>query len=182
MAIIILIVGIAATSQLIILPLIKAYQDSQKRILDAATLLQRYQEIVAKQPTLVENLKDRLESVQVNGAYLKGPTTALASADLQDRSRRAIEAAGSEIKSAEVLPAIVVEDQEALYRVGVRVRFTTTNTKLPAIFFDLESGAPYLFLDRLAITTDARETFRLDVRLDIIGFLRKHEPIDLLFE
>lgn len=181
LAIIILIVGIVTAGQFLVMPLINTYRANQQKIQETTVLLERYEALLAEEPVLLQQLAERYDSVQQQTVYLGGPTPALAGVELQDRVSHALAAVGSEIKSVEMLSAIAVDHQDSLDRVGLTARFSITSADLATLIFDLESGEPYLSLDKLVITKevdsntvgDLENKASLDVAFDVFGFLPK---------
>jgi len=181
LAIIILLVGIVSIGQFLIMPLVMTYRANQIKIQETAISLERNKSLLAEQPVLLNQLSKRYDGAHQQTVYLEGPTPALAGVKLQDRVSHALEAVGSKTKSVEILSVVAVGDQESLDRVGLRARFAITSADLAALIYDLESGEPYLSLDKLVITKEvssnaAQELEKepsLDVTFDIFGFLSK---------
>jgi hypothetical protein len=182
LAITILIVGIFSTAQFLLMPLIATYRANQQKILDTKDLLQRYRAMLDEEPIFLEQFAEQHDGVQTQAAYLVGPTTALAGAELQDRVRQALATVQSEVKSTEILSGIAADSRVPLDRIGLRVRFSTTTADLPTLLFDLESGEPYLFFDKLVIVKESNKNLvgdseneaHLEVTFDVFGFLPKY--------
>lgn len=178
LAMTILFVCIVAAGQFLFAPLFATYSANRQEISYLAALLKRYQASLAEEPILLQQLAQQHDSLQNRAVYLEGPTTALAGAELQDRVRHAFETVGREMKSTETLYDAVTDKQDTVKRVGLRVRLSMTTEDLPTVLFDLESGNPYLFLNRLVITKDAsrsnedlKSDDHLEVTFDVFGLL-----------
>jgi general secretion pathway protein M len=178
LAMTILFVCVVAAGQFLFAPLFSTYWANRQEISDVTDLLKRYQASLAEEPILLQRLAQRHDSLQNRVVYLEGPTTSLAGAELQDRVRNALKTVGREMKSTETLYDAVTENPDTVKRVGLRVRLSMTTEDLPTVLSDLESGNPYLFLDRLVITKEANKSNgdlksddHLDVTFDVFGLL-----------
>jgi general secretion pathway protein M len=174
--------SLVAIAQILIVPLITNYWSNRQEIADAITLLERYQASLDEEPMLLQKIAQEQEGLRSGAAYLKGPTAALAGAELQDRVRLALGAVGREMKSTEILHDVSSDTQTAVKRVGLRVRLSTITADLQTVLFDLETGKPYLFLNRLVITkamnersneTSGEDNDQIDVTFDVFGLLPK---------
>ncbi|MGI9418823.1 MAG: type II secretion system protein GspM [Geminicoccaceae bacterium] len=172
-----------AGNQFGVQPLLGAYQRNNDDIARSHELLQRYQALVAEKPMLTERLAALESEDTASTAYLSGTSDALAAAELQDLATEMIEITGGEIRSAQSLPAIDVEDGPALRKAGVNLRFSTDIDGLAEALYELETGEPVLFIDLLQVSAEgsrrekeAEESVQmLDVRLDVFGFIRRPE-------
>lgn len=118
----------------------------------------------------------------IDSQYLPQSAPALAAADLQQRMKTAIEAAGGTLQSTQPLPP--TEDGDAI-RVAVTVSATGDVGMLQKVLYDIESQTPLLFVDSLEIS--ARETrprlpngqfasyvrIQLSAQFEVSGYLRK---------
>ncbi len=172
-----------AGNQLIIQPLLQTYQNNREKIRHSTDLLQRYRSLVEEQPRLAERLS-ALETADANSAaYLEGTSDALAAADLQDLASEAIEITGGEVRSTQSLPAVDIEDGPSLRKIAVKLRFSTDIDGLAEALYELEAGEPVLFLDLLQVSAEgsrqtkleANSVQKLDVRLDVFGYIRRPE-------
>lgn len=174
---------VLAGNQFIVQPLLQAHQGNREKIAQSTDLLQRYQALVEEQPKLAERLSV-LETADANSAaYLEGTSDALAAADLQDLASEAIEITGGEVRSTQGLPAVNIEDGPSLRKIAVNLRFSTDIDGLAEALYELEAGEPILFIDQLQVSAEgsrqakleAESTQKLDVRLDIFGYIRRSE-------
>lgn len=184
-AVAILAILLLAGYQLIVQPLIRIYGENKDRIVKSHELLQRYQALADERPALSErvaDLDDDDSDEQLSG-YLEGPSDALAAAQLQDLAAQMIEGADGDIRSAQILAAVEVDAAPALRRAGVKVRFAATIEGLASALYDLETAEPRLFIDQLIIASEkARrvgtkdsDDVKLDIRLDLFGYVRQTE-------
>ena len=125
------------------------------------------------QEARIAELSERLET---SGLYLRAETEALAAAQLQELVKQAVAMHGGELRSLQPLPA---ETEEALTRIRLRVVMTCEHDTLIALLHALETGVPYLFVERLEIgsTATRRRALRDDregmlaLGLDLYGYL-----------
>ena len=114
--------------------------------------------------------------------YLPQTAPALAAAELQERIRAVVEAAGGTLRSTQALPP--VEEGRAV-KVAVSVTLSGDTANLQKILYDLESQTPLLFVDNLEISArdirqrqpDGRMTsysrVQLSVQFEVWGYLRR---------
>jgi general secretion pathway protein M len=89
--------------------------------------------------------------------FLKGPTAALAAAELQEMVKAAIEANGGRVASANGLPA----KEEGGYRVAAAtVQFNVNNVNLRRVIHALESQTPYVFIDNVLVRSHTAPGWR----------------------
>ena len=103
----------------------------------------------AMRPRLMEKLA-ALKLRDVRKMYLRGTSTALALAELQETVRTTVEANGGRVISSVQGNA---SKEEAAYR-PVTANFTVNanNANLRRVLYALETGEPYLFIDTIGIT------------------------------
>ncbi len=182
-ALAILAVLVLACYQFVVQPLMRAHVETQEKIVQSNELLQRYKALAAEQPALTERLAALEEDDQSLSGYLEGPSDALAAAQLQDLAADAIAAADGEIRSTQILPVTDVEDGPSVRKTGLKLRFSSTIDGLASTLYDLETIEPHLFVDQLVVVSErgrrgdltAGGNQRLDVRLDLFGYVRKAE-------
>lgn len=120
---------------------------------------------------------DRIESA--NGYFLTSLKPALATAELQRRVKQVIEQSGAAVVSSQMLGE---RNDHDLNQVVLRVQMRTGVEELSKIFHSLEGQPPVLMLDNVLIGarpmagTPAQRSIaggpQLDVRFDVIGFLK----------
>jgi len=159
-------------------PLFAAYGELNGAIGQSADLLNRYQRIIAQQPTLKALLEQVNASHTESGVYVPGNTDALAAARLQEIVNSRVESNGAQVRSVQILPA---REDGDFRRVGVRIQMTASIASIARILYAFEAGDTYLFIDNLEISN--RQSRRLGdgsqdadpvllVRLDLTGYVR----------
>lgn len=159
------------------LPLWQRHQQVELQIGQAEELIERFAQARDKKAAFETRIAELRSRQSQSGVFVAGETDAVAGADLQQRVKAAVDGAGGQLKSTQILPPQSVEGFE---RVGVRVAMVGTIESLFQLLYDLESGRPYLLVDNLDVK--ARRTRRrkndtaeaavsLTVRFDLYGYL-----------
>jgi general secretion pathway protein M len=165
----------------VIEPVVAAYRGAGQAIVQAQGLLQSYRERAEQRPQLAQMLAAAAAHAGAVTGYLEAIDDALAAAELQDRVKGVVEGAGGELRSAQSLNVEPVEAVPGVRRAGLKVRFTADVESLATILYDLETGAPYLFVDGLSIREPRRQRRQrdepepapqLDVVVDLYGYMR----------
>jgi general secretion pathway protein M len=165
---------------LVIAPVIELYRTTDDAIESAETLLQRHRALAAQQSELSARLDEEKEQAAAIAGYLEGPSDALAAAQLQDRVKGVVEAAGGELRSTQILPAEAVDGGPGTRRATLRVQMVVAIDGLAEILYDLESGQPYVLIDEVAVRGqrtrrlggDSEAAPLLDISLQLSGFVR----------
>jgi general secretion pathway protein M len=185
LALVLLALALLGGFRLVVAPLVAAFQDNASRIEQAEALLQRYLALAEQRQAMSERLATQQELAASAAGYLQGPSDALAAAQLQDRVKSVIEGAGGELRSTQILPAVVIDGDAGIRRAALRVQFAVTIEGLAETLYELESGQPYLLIDQLSVReqrarrrrSDEPETeASLDISLELSGYLHA-EPI-----
>lgn len=167
--------------RLIVAPLWSAYREGEQSIEQLQGLLQRYRALAEQRTILAERLAEQERRAASVAGYLEGPSDALAAAQLQDRVKSVVEAAGGELRSTQILPAAPVDGDPGFRRTTLRVQFTVTIDGLAAALYELETGQPYLLIEDLTVREQRVRRRRnqpasepmLDVSLELFGYLRE---------
>ena len=98
-----------------------------------------------------------LRTKEVRKFFLKGTTSALASAELQDQVRQVVEANGGRLISASANPH---KDDGAYRYANANFQLNINNVNLRRMLHALESREPYLFSDSLVIRSQVPFGYR----------------------
>ena len=180
LALALLLAALLGAYQLVLLPVLAAWRQTESEIEQAQTLLARYRALAEQRAQLAERVRAQEEAAETVAGYLTGPSDALAAAALQDRVKSVIERAEGELRSTQILPAQAVETGVSARRTAVRIQFGVSVEGLQEVLYELETGEPYLFVDDLSIRErrvrrrrNAPETEAvLDVSVEISGYVR----------
>jgi general secretion pathway protein M len=180
LAIALLAAAVACVYLLVFVPVGNAYRETADAIEQAEILLQRQRALAAQRPLLIARIEEEKERADAIAGYLQGPSDALAAAQLQDRLKAVVEAAGGELRSTRILPAEAVEASPGTRRAALQVQMIVTIDGLAEILYGLEAGQPYVLIDELSVRNQRERRRRgepesepsLDVNLRLSGFVR----------
>lgn len=167
----------AALYAVIIEPLWSSHRNFRQSRVSSTELLAKYQQISRAVNALEEELA-ALQFAQTSQAgYLPGNISSLAAAELQTHVKNIVRSAGEELRSTQILP---VNEEAGVTRVAIRVQLLVHIQSLQEVLHTLESGIPFIFIDNLNVRRrkasrrllDTNEDVYLDVRFDIIGYIR----------
>jgi general secretion pathway protein M len=159
-------------------PVVDGYANDRDSIERLETALARYQRAGRE----VADLKGRMDALRQRGpgqaGYLEGENETVAAAVLQDRFKAILQRHGGVLKSTQLLTG---RDENSARRISVRGDMTATLGTLQHVLYDLEAGAPLLFIDNLEIRAvvrarggpEAAQEPQLEVNFDVYGFMRK---------
>lgn len=143
-------------------------------IADMGNKIARYKRANDARPKLAEKL-DELKAKDARKYYLKGATSALAGAELQDMVKSTIESNGGRLNTIQ----LATPKEEGGYRqVTVNVQVSATNPNLRRILHALEVTQPYLFVDTLTVRSYIPGNFKaapgfepdLNIQMDVSAF------------
>ena len=165
---------------LVVAPVIAAYREVGLAIEQSQLLLERYRGLARQTPELSARLAELEERAAKAGGYLKGPSDALAAAELQDQVRTIIERAGGNMRSTQILPANAVDSSVPFRRAGLRIQLGIDIEGLQKVLYEVEAGQPYLFVDQLTVrrqrmrrrSREPEQEPELDISFEVYGYLR----------
>jgi general secretion pathway protein M len=172
---VVLFLGYAA----LIAPLLQAWHEARAAIADAQAALPRMadaeESLAARRQTLA-GLQRRQRAAE---GLLQGDSETLIAAQLQNRIKTLVDAAQGEVRSMQVLQT---RNDGGFRKIAVRGQVLVGLPGLQTVFYELEVGVPYLFLDNVEIRPQqapsrARDEPKrdpsLDVRFELYGFTRR---------
>lgn len=118
----------------------------------------------------------------VTAQYLPQASPALAAAELQQRLKGMVEAAGGALQSTQALPTV---DEGNAVKVTISALMNGDTASLQKVLYDLEAQIPLLFVDNLEVSARPNRPrlasgryatytrIQLNVQLEISGYLRK---------
>lgn len=164
--------------------LIARYRFYQERQEQNQGRLEQLQRMAASHEPVQGLITKIQQDRNVTTQYLPQPTPSLAAADLQQRVKMAVEAAGGTLRSTQSLPPV---EEGNTVKVTVNATVTGDIESLRKILHSLESQTPLLFVDNLEVS--AREIrqrlsngrmsddtrVQLSVQFEVSGYLRKEK-------
>jgi general secretion pathway protein M len=168
---------------LVLVPFVTAYWEADREVQVSLLLLQRYRSLADQRPELSARLADLAQQVAKLGGYLKGPTGALAAAELQDYTRAVIEGAGGSLLSTQILPVSAVNLKVPVRQATLRLDLRIDIEGLQKVLYQLETGQPCLFIDQLTVQQLQKHRSSkepdgepvLDISLEVFGYVRGAE-------
>lgn len=176
-AVVLLLVSLAALHFLAVAPVLDSFERDADSIVETRELLARFDRQAAARFSLEEKLESLRSLVAEQGHYLEDGTYAVAAASLQDNVKAIVEGQGGEVQSIQTMPSPANDETR---KVSIRVQSIMSVEPLLHTIHQLESGAPYLFIDNLEIQGrlsrrarrgEAEEETDLLVWFDLYGFL-----------
>ncbi len=157
-----------------VLPVWLLHRHYDAHLLSMARQLQAYTALNNARPAMMEAV-DVLKARDTRKFFLKGTTSALASAELQDVVKSAIESSGGRLISS--APA-AHKDDGSYRQVSTTVAMTVNIQSLRKVLYALEDREPYLFVDSLTVRSNMQSGFRptaglepeMYVQMDVSGF------------
>ena len=182
-----------AGHQFLVSPLMARFSENEQQILQKSKLLEHYRALAHAEPALAERIAAAQRRDDGVGGYWEGGSDVQTAAKLQDRVSESVETHGGDVISVETIAAGDADATGGVRETRLRARISVTQGGLASILHDLESATPYMFIDRLAVTSNRswRKTVRaeageqeprLDVRLDVFGYVRGFAPPDEIAE
>jgi len=113
----------------------------------------RFSQIVAQRPQIERRLAESRAFEQNNQAFLTDPDVNSAFSDIVQRLKQIVTTHAGESTSCQIVSTspFRVPEEELYQRVSAQVRMRCNLERFSSILYDIESGNPYLFLDRLTI-------------------------------
>jgi len=166
----------------IIWPVFEQANQNKQKIDYLTKRLERYKRVAAGKPQVLEKL-GRLKAKQIkNNQFFKEQSHALASAELQQLVKDAINQAAGVVTSTQVIAA---KNQGQFAQVGIRVQLTASITALKDILYKIEATRPILIVDSLRIRSSKGrydrklrrrvETDQLTITLEVSGYMQHKE-------
>lgn len=170
-ALLLMVVGLIAV--LLVRPLWSRYASNRDLIADLEHRVARFESIATRQEALEQQLASVRRNINLDELTLRADSATLAAADLQERVKAAVQAAGGSLTSTQILEP---ERVNTFDRVSVNVRMTGTTPSVQKSLYVLESGRPILMVDDLLVVT-RRTTLRLGNR----GAAQQQDWLDVRF-
>ncbi|NKB49820.1 MAG: hypothetical protein GKS02_10735 [Alphaproteobacteria bacterium] len=169
-----LILAIGLAWVIFVSPLKASFDAQETRITRANELLARYERALADEPGLRAEIEQLRKNDGTPDPFLKGNSTQIIAADLQNQIQRLVAGEPGDIRSIQVLPET---KEDGFEKIGLRVTLTAGIPSMQKIFYDIETSVPALFVDNLDVRTNVRRrrrnaepTNRIQIRFDVFGY------------
>jgi general secretion pathway protein M len=175
LALAILLLLVVGLYVLVIDPLVAEYQANRDAVEQLSAALGRYRAAGLRLPEREQALESLRKADPVREGFLQGANDNLIAANIQARVKSITEAARGELRSTQSLPAL---DEGKLHRIAIRAQMTVTLGAAQKVFYGIESGTPYLFLDNVVMNArvglrrrgEADDNPLIDVQFDVFGY------------
>ncbi len=162
--------------------LVARYRFYEGRLEQQQGRLEQLERMAASRESIQQLIARIQQDRNITAQYLPQSAPPLAAADLQQRVKAVVEAAGGTLRSTQALPPI---EEENAVKVAVNATVSGDTESLQKILYDLESQTPLLFVDNLEVS--AREVrqrlpngrlagysrVQLNIQFEVAGYLRK---------
>ncbi len=183
-AIFLLIVALGLAFAALAVPVWWLHQHYDYYIDDYSDRLRRYQQI-ADLRSQIEHSISTVTERDAGKYYLKGATPALAGAELQGLVTRIVEAQKGKLFSSQILANNSLKEDEPISKIAIQVQLSAAIIPLQLILHSLEANQPYLFIDKLLITSNFGRLYKplpgvqpdYQVQLTVSAYVRPREAI-----
>jgi general secretion pathway protein M len=139
--------AVALLALVVALPIWFAHRHYDAALDDLDRRLSRYERLAAARPALERKLV-AVRAMDSRRYFLKASAASLSSAEMQERVRQFVEAAGGRIVSVQVGQP---RDEGRFRQVSVTLQLNASTPVLRKILLALESSEPYVFVDSLMV-------------------------------
>jgi general secretion pathway protein M len=155
------------------------YQDTLEQYRGRLAQLDRMAETREPVQKLIAKIQ---QDRNVTAQYLPQSAPALAAAELQQRLKAVVEAAGGTLQSTQALPPV---EEGGVVKVAVSLTMNGDTGSLQKVLYNLELQTPLLFVDNLELSARAIRPrlpsgryatytrMQLNVQFEVSGYLRK---------
>jgi hypothetical protein len=139
---------VVAFGLLVVFPIVEIFAAQSDDIAQSQQMLALYQAEIASRPRLQAELAALNAREASSAVLLRGNSAALAAANMQSIVKPLIESHGGQVRSVQNLPSSPSNDLE---KIDVQYDVTLPVGSVKEVAYQLETGAPYLFLDDVDI-------------------------------
>ena len=175
-AVAILIVICAAAWFMLAQPLILSFFEHRESIARSQEMLAKYRALVSTTKDIDLGLRKLHAAQQSEDRLLKGASTQLVGAMLQNRLKEIIDVNKGSLTSIQVLPG---RDEEGFKRIPLAVTLTASVESLQKILYMIEDESPYLFIENLELqsnrgmmeVSEEQGSPDLQVHFEVFGYM-----------
>lgn len=166
--------AMALLAVLVAVPLWLAHRHYDEALDDMDRRLTRYERLAAARPALERKLV-AVRAIDSRRYFLRASAASLASAEMQERVRQFVEAAGGRIISVQVGQP---RDEGRFRQVTVTLQLNANTQALRKILLTMESSEPYVFVDSLMVRAQVPPGYKappgfepeMFIQLDVSGY------------
>ncbi|HUK60140.1 MAG TPA: type II secretion system protein GspM [Stellaceae bacterium] len=164
----------------VVWPAIASFDTLAASVVDSEAALQRFTAVAARLPRLEAENATLKRAFATQGGFLQATNESLIAAELQNRIKRAVEANGGQLKSTQILP---IADENGMRRVTARVEVQGNTAALQRIWYEMETGTPYLFINTFDIESrqvrrdrTGPPAYEISARFELSAYARVGSP------
>jgi len=162
--------------------LIGRYRDYQNQLQQQQERLAQLERIAATREPVQQRIAKIQQDRNITAQYLPQSAPALAAAELQQRIKAVVEAAGGTLQSTQALPPV---EEGGAMKVTVSAIMNGDTGSVQKVLYDLEGQTPLLFVDNLELSARMMRPrlpngryanytrMQLSAQFEISGYLRK---------
>ena len=162
--------------------LIGRYRDYQNQLQQQQERLAQLERIAATREPVQQRIVKIQQDRNITAQYLPQSAPALAAAELQQRIKAVVEAAGGALQSTQALPPV---EEGGAMKVTVSAIMNGDTGSVQKVLYDLEGQTPLLFVDNLELSARMMRPrlpngryanytrMQLSAQFEISGYLRK---------
>ena len=162
--------------------LIGRYRDYQYQLQQQQERLAQLERIAATREPVQQRIAKVQQDRNITAQYLPQSAPALAAAELQQRIKAVVEAAGGTLQSTQALPPV---EEGGAMKVTVSAIMNGDTGSVQKVLYDLEGQTPLLFVDNLELSARMMRPrlpngryanytrMQLSAQFEISGYLRK---------
>lgn len=162
--------------------LIGRYRDYQNQLQQQQERLAQLERIAATREPVQQRIAKIQQDRNITAQYLPQSAPALAAAELQQRIKAVVEAAGGTLQSTQALPPV---EEGGAMKVTVSAIMNGDTGSVQKVLYDLEGQTPLLFVDNLELSARMMRPrlpngryanytrMQLNAQFEVSGYLRK---------
>jgi len=162
--------------------LIGRYRDYQDQLQQQQERLAQLERIAATREPVQQRIAKIQQDRNITAQYLPQSAPALAAAELQQRIKAVVEAAGGALQSTQALPPV---EEGGAMKVTVSAIMNGDTGSVQKVLYDLEGQTPLLFVDNLELSARMMRPrlpngryanytrMQLNAQFEVSGYLRK---------
>mgnify|MGYP001432859965 CR=1 FL=1 len=162
--------------------LIGRYRDYQNQLQQQQERLAQLERIAATREPVQQRIVKIQQDRNITAQYLPQSAPALAAAELQQRIKAVVEAAGGTLQSTQALPPV---EEGGAMKVTVSAIMNGDTGSVQKVLYDLEGQTPLLFVDNLELSARMMRPrlpngryanytrMQLNAQFEVSGYLRK---------
>jgi general secretion pathway protein M len=170
---------VAVLVSLVLVPVLFQVYEYRESIDNLQFRLDRYNRKIARKDDLIRHIAKTREELEQTGYFGLYKTAAMASADLQKQVKHAVTSSGGQLTSTQALPP---KDMDGLTEIVIKVRLSGSLEAIADSLYKIETGLPYMVVEKLKIlsvrgrrnrrTRKLEQIDKVNVNMEIRSFMQ----------